>query len=325
MKKVKKLKGFTLVETILVVVLTFLILGCAFSILAPMRNIFDDAYRTKDSMDVNDFAGKAIERDLRYANRVYVLNGFHLNNTASETEFMNKCVTKFRQDFLFTNDPDMPEVKRRIFGDQSIDDVVYVMKLNNMDSNADGTSRGYISRYTYRMGSMVNSESKPFMVNPVIYDDRDHNMGYTINFELGFNADAEAGVNGSEAGAGHAISGGVNPESLCINLTTYKSRLISISNAGSVVAPNFQDSLARQTVSFPLVNCASAGAILFEKIPFIKTDDTRVTADGEVVKRQRFKYFDSTLLSTEAGINATAGKDIYFVYTEVTNVPVATS
>ncbi len=322
MKKVNKLKGFTLVETILVVVLTFLILGCVFSVLGPMRSIYDDAYKTKDSMDINDFAGKAIERDLRYANRIYVYDGVKATN---EENFMKKCVDTFRSDFLFTENTKYPDIQQRIFGNQNLDDVVYVMKLDCRDVGSsgvstDGTSRGYISRYQYDKGILNTTESKVNLINPILFDDRNNNMGYSIDYSFGFKDQIKNNKGSFDNGINEgSVTDGINAENLCITLNTYKSKLIDISlpDSRSSVSTDFKDTYASQSVSFPLVNVAKGGKIVYESISYIKKDGGKVTPDtpsASLIDVPRFKYFDTPQAYSDEGT------DIYFVYTEVSEI-----
>ena len=320
MKKNMKLKGFTLIETILVCILTFMILACAFTILTPMRNIYKETYNTKDSMDVNNFVGEAIERDLRYATRLYVFNGFHEDDDES---FMANCVDGFRQDFLFKSNPGYSDIKKRIFGNEETDDIVYVMKIDCKDNDSDGKSRGYVSRYQFNKGVLSSVDSKINFVNPVLYDDRNNHNGYTIDYQLGFKDMLKDGTIEEDE---------FNPGNLSIVLTTYKSKLDSITaaNGRSTVVPDFEDIRAQQVISFPLVNIAMNGSILFEKIPYEKDDGTMVsnrtikdgTAGGNsLMSVSRFKYYAPDSLNLPGGISSSStGNEIYFVYT-LLNIP----
>ncbi len=322
MKNNLKLKGFTLVETILVCILTFMIIACAFTILTPMRNIYQDTYNTKDTMDINNFVGEAIEKDLRYANRIYVFNGF---KPGSEEEFMQDCVDVFRQDFLFTSNPAYPEIKERIFGNKTVDDVVYVMKLDCRDDDSDGVSRGYVSRYQYDKGVLNSVDSKINLVNPILYDDRNNNRGYTVDYRLEFDARLENGVVGSEDSSNPvATDVGINAELLSIELTTFKSRLdsTSLANNRSSVVAEFENTLAQQNISFPLVNIAENGKILWESISYVKNNGDKITpGKGTLVDTPRFRYYDVNSTSLPSGVDSTSeGHEIYFVYTLV-NIP----
>lgn len=323
MKKNIRFKGFTLLETIIVCLLTFMILACVFTILVPIRNIYKDTYNAKDSMDVNDLVGKSIERDLRYANRIYVFDGFH---TDDDTDFIQDCVDTFRSDFLFTTNPSYTGVKERIFGNKTLDDVVYVMKLDNRDSDADGTSRGYVSKYEFDAGTLNSVNSKINMVNPLLFDDRANNRGYTIDYTLGFDKSLENGINGKENSS--EITEGVDAQTLRIVLTTYKSRLndITLADKRSSVVAEFENTLAQQTVSFPLVNVAEAGKILWESISYEMDDGTKVTpqtingtVSQSLIDVPRFRYYDYGNLPAAIS-SVDSGNDIYFVYTCV-NIP----
>lgn len=328
MKNNMKLKGFTLVETILVCVLTFMILACAFTLLAPMRNIYEETYKTKDSMDINDFVGEAVERELRYANRIYVFNGFHADD---EEDFMEDCVDALRSDFLFKSNPAYPDVKNRVFGNKDLDDVVYVLKLDCRDNASDGKSRGYVSKYQFDKGVLNTVQSKINLVNPVLFDDRNNHKGYTLDYTLGVGSangfsDIEGGIKVNKSDSGFAAN------QLNIGISTFKSRLVSTNLADnrSSVEANFEDTLASQVISFPLVNIVKNGSILYEDISYepVSGGDNVTPANiaknpglGSLISAPRFKYYDSSSSVLPAGISANPdAQDIYFVYTLV-NVP----
>ena len=67
----KKLKGFTLVELIVVVAVFGILLAASLNLLGPLNSIFKQTAQYSDSSAVVDNVRMVIEDNLRYANRMY--------------------------------------------------------------------------------------------------------------------------------------------------------------------------------------------------------------------------------------------------------------
>jgi len=262
----KRLKGFTLVEMIVVVCLFMMMMACVLSILKPMQKVYKDTYEYTDGQAVGDIAARYIEDELRYANRLYLYDKMDLSS--GETAFIEKEIEDFRNDFYFGR-PDIEKINKKDPDD------IYVLKISNPKDDSDMDSRGKISRWKYHDGAIVDSESKEWAVNQGIYDDEPRNGFYSFKFEMG---------SWSESGGIMSVS----PSNFTMDMSIYRSKRD---------ATTLGDTYMKQTIAFSLVNIANKGTILKEKVPYINTA-TLLRGTGEV---SRYQYHDSTTLSMTEG------------------------
>ena len=278
----KRLKGFTLVEMIVVVCLFMMMMACVFSILKPMQKVYKDTFEYTDGQAVGDIASRYIEDELRYANRLYLYDKMDLSS--GETAFIDSEISKFRNDFYF-NRPSEPDVKKI---NQKDPDEIYVLKISNPKDDSDMSSRGKISRWTYEKGGNIAAEYKEWAVNEGIYNDEARNAHYSFMFETG---------TWKESGGSITVS----PSNFTMDMSIFRSKRD---------ATTLGDTYMKQTITFSLVNIAKSGSILQEKIDVIDT----ATSDKTTQSVSRYQYHDSTTLSMSEG------KDIYFIYTKVPKI-----
>ena len=262
----KRLKGFTLVEMIVVVCLFMMMMACVFSILKPMQKVYKDTYEYTDGQAVGDIAARYIEDELRYANRLYLYDKMDLSS--GEAAFIDNEVSEFRNDFYF----ERPYTARL---NTKEPDVIYVLKILNPKDNNDMTSRGKISRWTYENGMNDASEYKEWAVNEGIYNDEARNARYSFMFETG---------TWTESGGSITVS----PSNFTMDMSIFRSKRD---------ATTLGDTYMKQTIAFSLVNIAKSGSILQEKIDVIDT----ATSDKTTQSGSRYQYHDSTTLSMTEG------------------------
>lgn len=262
----KRLKGFTLVEMIVVVCLFMMMMACVFSILKPMQKVYKDTFEYTDGQALGDISARYIEDELRYANRLYLYDKMDLSS--GEAAFIDNEVSEFRNDFYFER-PDTAKLNTKE------PDEIYVLKILNPKDNNDMTSRGKISRWTYENGMNDASEYKEWAVNQGIYDDDARNGFYSFEFEMGSWSDSS----GSMA---------VAPSNFSMLMSIFRSKRD---------ATTLGDTYMKQTIAFSLVNIASGGNILTENIGFLNTA-TSVKGTQAV---SRYQYHDSTTLSMTEG------------------------
>ena len=279
----KRLKGFTLIEMIVVVCLFMMMMACVFSILKPMQKVYKDTYEYTDGQAVGDIAARYIEDELRYANRLYLYDKMDLSS--GETAFIDNEIAKFRNDFYIER-PGETDIKKI---NQKDPDKIYVLKILNPKNDSDMSSRGKISRWTYKNDGTEDAAAyKEWAVNQGIYDDEPRNGFYSFVFEMGTWTD----------------SGGllpVTPSNFSMLMSIYRSK-----RDATVLG----DTYMKQTIAFSLVNIANNGRILEENIDTIDTATSLKTTQ----KVSRYQYHDSTTLSMSEG------KDIYFIYTKVPKI-----
>ena len=152
MKKVNRstLKGFTLIEMIVVVAVFGLILAAALAIVGPVTNIFKSTSTYADSAACVDNISMYIEDNVRYANRVDICNKVCATD---ETNFINTRVKEFSEKYYLFD-------KQDYRASQYVsDEKIYVMKINNPDDltldldadtlNVSHMKSGQISLWVY--------------------------------------------------------------------------------------------------------------------------------------------------------------------------------
>ncbi len=276
----KRLKGFTLVEMIVVVCLFMIMMACVLSILKPMQKVYKDTYEYTDGQAVGDIAARYIEDELRYANRLYLYDQMDLES--DEISFIDDEVQKFRTDFYFKNSGDLKKIN------QKEPDMIYVLKISNPDDESDMDSRGQVSRWTYDGGANQASQYKEWAVNEGIYNDESRNARYSFRFDMG---------TWTESGVLTAAS----PSNFTMDMSIFRSKRNDTT---------LGETYMKQTIAFSLVNIARNSAILQENIDVINTD----TSEKSTQTVSRYQYHDSTTLST------TVGNDVYFIYTKVPKI-----
>lgn len=252
----KRLKGFTLVEMIVVVALFLMMMACVFSVLKPMNRVYDDTAKYADAQAVADSVARYIEDEIRYSNRLHLYDKVGADET-SETVFINNCVDTFREAYVFGQPG-----KTRLSG-SATEDVVYVLKINNPSGTTDLESRGQISRWTYKNGTEQPAEHKEWAVPEAMYDYAAKNVYYSFMFTMGKWEDA-AGVFD------------VSPTNFSMEMSVYRNRRN---------ATELEDSFLDQTVAFALVNLAANDAIKKETIKYVDA----VHGDAER-EESRYKY-----------------------------------
>ncbi len=252
----KRLKGFTLVEMIVVVALFMMMMACVFSVLGPMNRVFDDTAKYADAQAVADNVARYIEDEVRYSNRLHLYDKVSVDE-ANESIFVKDCVKDFREAYVFGQTG-----KTRLSGSDT-EDLVYVLKIDNPADENDLESRGQISRWTYKNGSEVTSEYKEWAVPEAMYDYAAKNIYYSFMFTMGTWEDT-AGVFD------------VSPTNFSMDMSVYKTKRNST---------KLEDSYLDQTVAFALVNLAANDAIKKETIKYV--DDVHGDAERE---ESRYKY-----------------------------------
>ena len=171
--KSKKLKGFTLVELIVVIAIFSMIMFGALAMILPVSNQFRSTVKFENVRANLDNIRLYIEGSLRYADRIHIYT--RTDGTNIDTA-VGKFVTEYRFDgnYTVTEGVDVKTYNRAIV-DTSIDDIeICVMEIHN----GDATDRGRISLSTYNRAGAQTGVTKQFAVNQAFYE----NYGFNINF-----------------------------------------------------------------------------------------------------------------------------------------------
>ncbi len=291
----KKLKGFTLIEMIVVVALTVMLMACVFTILKPMKKIYNSTYEYGDSQTILDIVSRSIEDEVRYSNRLYAYCNVE---PADETAFITAQLNQFRKDF-YLNDSLNPGYTRI----SDADDTVYVMKISNPNGEDDLTSRGKVSRYVYEGGTLSSSSKVHHLVQEDIYDDVSRNTYYSLLFNIG-EWDNTAGTFSA-----------VSPAKFSFTVDVYKKK--KVVDAGGKEVNKIVDTNVSEVISFALVNLGDRDAMFNETITVHQ--DSKPAGENDKVSPFRYKYYDHTT----AGVQT--GNDIYLIYTKAPNIEKVTT
>lgn len=155
----KKLKGFTLVELIVVMAIFSIIMAAVLSILQPVSNVYSNTANYEHARASSDNVRTYVEDSLRYADRMKVVaNAANISEAESEAAAIITGLQNVDgSDRIAT--PDNP---------------IYIMEINN-DVNSEN-QMGYITIYKYDNGSAMSSKSIFKSINTNLYD----NYGYSF-------------------------------------------------------------------------------------------------------------------------------------------------
>jgi prepilin-type N-terminal cleavage/methylation domain-containing protein len=174
MKKFKKLKGFTLIELIIVMAIFSVVMFSALQLITPVGNLFSSTSQYEGARSVLDNIKRYFDGTIRYADKVYLCREDVSNRDARVADFYNKYYDG------------------NIYTDDSKNDYIYVLQFDNTQYTTDSSK--VVTLYQYKMnyttatinGSTVKVpsgySSTPTVSNPInesLFGD------YAIKFCLG--------------------------------------------------------------------------------------------------------------------------------------------
>lgn len=167
--KTKKLKGFTLIELIVVLAIFSMVMFGALALILPVSNQFRSTVRFENVRANLDNIRLYIEGSLRYADRVHVYTGANgMNVDDAVKKFSNAY--KFNVDYIVASG-EVEEKFNRAAVDASINDLkIYALEIHNSD-------KGRISLRTYDSAGDLKT-IKDYAVNKAFYE----NYHYKVNF-----------------------------------------------------------------------------------------------------------------------------------------------
>lgn len=292
-----KLKGFTLVELIVVIAVFGLLMAAALSLLQPINGVFRSTATYAEGSAMIDNVSKYIEDNLRYSNRLRVYDSV---SVADESVFVNTYTKQLQDDFLLKS----TERVSKVINDEKI----YTIKIDNpeisrADLEADTLNKSYLgsgritlwvydvasSKWVAPDGSLSTDvvRNKESAVNPEFYSQ----YSYTTTLEESYDEISAKDVS-----------------NLYLKLNLFynekphdASRPLINTNLNNVVA-------------FPLVNLVINESIIEENI-FLKNP-----ADGKVDKEHPVTRFRYSYNNGSVDANTTDGVDIYFVFTKAPHI-----
>ena len=324
-----KLRGFTLVELIVVVAVFGLLLAAALSILGPVNNIFRSTVSYADGSAMIDNVSKYVEDNLRYSNRLRIYDSVSVGD---EGTFVDKYVKELVSDFRLKD-------SNRVFSQKIPDEKVYVMKIDNPNiSRADldniediatlpksYLSSGRISLWVYdvehEQWRRPKSDPEPDPDEP---DPEKQWSDSVIEYK-------KSAVN--EAFYNRYLFTTSLEESYSATTTDVSNLYLKLNVFYDEKPWDATTSLVNthlgNVISFPLVNLVSSSSILQEQIYFYKpgfyppdTPDYEKRNPDSVDKdhpESVFRYsYNKGAIHTDS--NIADGVDIYFVFTKAPHI-----
>lgn len=289
MKTKKALKGFTLIELIVVVAIFGMIMAAAYAIIGPVRNLYNSTYSYTDSVAVVDNVAMYLESNLRYCNRIDICDNA---NIANETGFRNAKVDEFIARYHLKDTARISNVVK--------DEFIYLLKIDNPDPadpavpvDLDAPSlaltdreSGKISvwKYSVKNSAWVDADFKEWAVNRQFYDE------YTFTSAIR-NTQDRLGADSLDF-------------TLNVNLFHNDRRYGEISEIRNTNLDN--------VVAFPLINVVDTNGIIQEPI-IIKN----AAGDTEALPSvNRYFYRDTYTSADPSDAFVSAGADIYIMFTQ---------
>ena len=324
MKKRKTLKGFTLIEMIIVVAVFGMIMAVVLSFLDPVRKVYTRTYIESDAQAISENMRRYIGDQIQYADRMRVYTGKTFDDTTLAGE-----VEKFREKYYFVPETGAPYpagggtgTKERTYPYASFkgNDEVFVLRIENPDPAIDfstgsvilpvaGSMLGRITLSTYEGG--VFKDSRVWSENTDYYEDYAFdislqtavsvtNAGVTENKFVDLD-DAPTFTSGTDVY--------INPNNLVMGIKMYRKTPTKANPAQASVA----DTFVNRTVTFRLKNLVTrTNALSVETIDF--QDSVHFPTPEPV---NRFEWMATGHTHATDVTVGTDTKDIYFIFTKV--------
>lgn len=300
MQSKKTLKGFTLIELIVVVAIFGIIMGIALGLLEPAQKIYKSASEASDIQSVSDYLRRYVEDNIQYSDRMAVYTNMTLSDDNSEGS-VQKQVEKFRKKYYFipdNTDPSKPVERVYPYNGFKGNDEVYVLQITNPEP-AVFTNKvskdaviGTITLRKFKGGTEDTAYKRVWASNTDYYND----FAFKINLQTLTEVPDGTGTKLDYATLDKTTVGGkVSPSNFVMKINMYKKVRVK----GDLDNANLVDSKVNKTISFKLKNlCNSTGAISNEKITAFQTDAADPTVKNKINKDvRRFCWYDNTLVS----------------------------
>lgn len=331
MPKKEKLKGFTLVEMIVVVALFGLIMVVVLGLLGPINKTYSRAFDEADKQSISEDLRRFVEDNLRYADRMNVYTNMALvdDPTAALENSVEYQVNEFRKKYYF--DPTTQEVtdggvkkdvtKERIYPYAKFKgkDEVYVLCVDNPASSVFSGSAivpvssdlGTVTLRKFVGGTEEASSMRRWGIKADYYDDYVFNITLqtlseaSVTDEHGTTVTKNMFVDLDEASVD---AGKISPSNFAMGMKMFKKEAIKTDLANATVS----DAYLNRTISFKLKNLLNnTGAISVETIEF--TDDKHFPNEDV----RRFEWYDNTKTnSTKLSSAGAAAEDFYIIFTK---------
>jgi prepilin-type N-terminal cleavage/methylation domain-containing protein len=296
-KKKVKLKGFTLVELIVVIAVFGLLLAAALNLLQPVSNVFRSTATYSSGSAMIDNVSKYVEDNLRYSNRLWIFDSV---SAVDEGVFVDKYTKELEGQFLLNS---TAKASQKV-----PDEKIYTIKIDNPEitrAELEGDTlaktylgAGRISLWEYDVASQswiipggsssAVARNKDSAVNAAFYNE----YSYTTTLEEGY-SDSSKDVS-----------------NLYLKLNLFYNE-----KPHDASRPLINTNL-NNVISFPLVNLVSNQSILEEQIFTYKPGTTEIDKENPT-SVFRYKYNKGAVVGDG---NTAEGVDIYFVFTKAPHI-----
>lgn len=306
MKTYKKraLKGFTLVELVVVVAIFGLLIAATLSFVTPTGKVYKNASEYAGSAAMVDNVRRVVEDNLRFANRMDVYAGPDVDAVGGPEAFAMKSADLLRTKFKLGS-PDRVTFAR---------DRVYVMRIDNPEetqfpSFAAGSQKpGRITIWQFDGGSggltLNTANSKEWAIAEGVYNEYSFSLSYGITYTTHPITIAGTQWNIIDSGTYEDFDANfVDPSNFSLALDIYKN---SYSDRSNPAGSSYQ--LARTAVSnvvaLSFVNMVDGETNVALHDVIKVRNSTPGAPDVTDDCGQRYMYYPGT-----------ATRDLYFVYT----------
>jgi len=274
----KKVKGFTLLEMIIVVALFGLIMAGALSLLQPLRRVYKDAYDFEGARGTVSNVRQFVEDNVKYANRIIFLthcsdlenvdltshvdlSGFPISGNGINPDDGINAIELIRGRYMLGDDEYSYNgaIKRKRM--TRADDEVYVIRIDNPENDGDGNlilndyplgdeNRGQVTYqvYNYPVNGIVPIPSETKISNQALYREYSlmANLGGLITDSLGNPIlDSEGLIQYSD----------FNPANFALTLDIYKNKR----KPGTPALYDLENTHVNNVITFSLVNIFKNG------------------------------------------------------------------
>lgn len=315
MNKRNALKGFTLIEMIIVVAIFGLIMITVLSLLDPVKKVYSNAYNEADSQAISENFRRYVGDQIQYADRMWVYTDMTLNSVDNE-------VADFRKHYYFVPEANAHStvpggtdgLKERIYPYDGFKDhdVVYVLRIENYNGDlsaftgtlpVQGSMLGSATLMTYTNGALT--DTKVWSSNTDYYED------YAMDITLQTVVEVDDGLGGKERkfiDLNEAMDGAVSANNFAMGIKMYRKNPVR----GDLTNATLSDTFTNRTITFKLKNLVqSTGTFSMEELVF--TDKTNFPKYDV----KRIEWFDNNSSHATAEPDSSASRDIYFIYTKV--------
>ena len=325
MKRNKRLKGFTLIEMVIVVAIFGMIMATVLNLVDPVRKVYKNAYNEADTQAISENLRRYVGDQIQYADRMSVYT-----NMTMDDEVIKDQVNNFRKKFYFVPGEGVPAgetakvTKERVYPYSSFkgNDEIFVLHIENPDPSIDFTSDtltlpvssrlGQISLTTYK-GGVKQPDTKVWSESTDYYDNYAFDITLQSAVKVNSGGTDEYKFVDIDLTADPSTSK-INPNNLAMGIKMYKKTRIK----GDLSNATVSDSFTNRTITFKLKNMVTSKLALSDEL--IEFQNDKFAMDKVV----RFSWFDNTKSPSSETVTApltggsvTESKDIYFIFTKV--------